>query len=153
MPLNLVGDVLSPPETARLHHVGIVVPDEAQVASLLDLLGLQAAHTSYVSEYEADCIFTAGPGACIEFVVPRGGSLTRFNRGVGGLHHIAVEVPDLSAATHELRQRGVQLLEEKAVETDILKINFIPPIYTRGIIVELVEARQPARVSDDRVDK
>jgi len=125
----------------KLHHVGIVVPDMAQVCTLMELLGLEAGHTQYVSRYEAECIFTHGAGTVIEFVVPRGGVLTRFNKGMGGLHHIAFEVDDLESRSSELRAKGVVLLEEKPIDAGGLWINFLPPSYTRGIIVELVQPK------------
>jgi methylmalonyl-CoA/ethylmalonyl-CoA epimerase len=131
---------LSIPET-KLHHVGIIVPAAEQVQVLMDLLGLQVGHTQYVPQYEADCIFTWGERGVLEFVVPRGGVLTKFNKSAGGLHHIALEVNDLEGRSAELRAKGVQLLEERPVDAGCLWINFLPPAYTRGIIIELVQPK------------
>ena len=124
---------------ARLHHVGLIVRDEGQLALLLSVLGLETGRRQFVPEYEAECVFTQGPGAGIEFILPRGGKLAGFNKGLGGLHHIAIEVDDLEARSRELREGGVELLEGSAVEAGEIRINFVPPIYTRGVIVELVE--------------
>lgn len=125
---------------SRLHHVGIIVADEDQVNTLAALLGLTRGHDEYVAEYEAQCYFTAGNGAAIEFIVPRpGGKLSKFNKGFGGIHHIALEVDDLAAAQVALRERGVKLLEDQPVDAGSLLINFVPPLYTRGFIVELVQ--------------
>jgi hypothetical protein len=60
---------------------------------------------------------------------------------MGGLHHIAFEVDDLESRSTELRAKGVVLLEEKPVDAGSLWINFLPPSYTRGIIVELVQPK------------
>jgi methylmalonyl-CoA/ethylmalonyl-CoA epimerase len=128
-------------EGHRLHHVGIVVRDLDRVESLLDLLGLERGDTQYVPEYEADCVFTKGNGSSIEFIIPRGGKLTEFNRPVGGLHHVAIEVEDLEQFSEELRKRGVRLLEPQAVDAGGLKINFLSPVYTRGFTVEFVETK------------
>jgi methylmalonyl-CoA/ethylmalonyl-CoA epimerase len=136
---------------SKLHHVGIVVPDLARVDLLVALLGLTRGAEEYVAEYEADCYFTTGPGACIEFIVPRGGKLSRFNKGVGGIHHIALEVEDLVAATAQLSENGVKMLEQTFVDAGDLAINFVPPLYTRGIVVELVQRKTDvtaARSSD-----
>jgi catechol 2,3-dioxygenase-like lactoylglutathione lyase family enzyme len=119
--------------------VGIIVRDEGQLALLLSVLGLEAGRRQFVREYEAECVFTQGRGTGIEFILPRGGKLAQFNRGLGGLHHIAIEVDDLAARSRELRAAGVELLEGAAVEAGELRINFVPPVYTRGVIVELVE--------------
>ncbi len=127
----------------RLHHVGIVVPELANVEVLLRLLGLEAGVSQYVPQYESECIFTRGAGTVpgIEFIVPRGGKLAKFNKGMGGLHHIALEVDDLDAFSADLAAEDVQLLEPRPVDAGRLRINFLPPAYTRGIIVEFVETR------------
>ena len=127
----------------RLHHVGIVEPDFERVDALLDLLGLERGSTQYVPEYEADCVFTANDGSAIEFIVPRGGKLARFNNGLGGLHHIAVEVESLQGLAERLSEDDVPLLEEHPVEAGDILINFLLPIYTRGFTVEFVESKGP----------
>jgi methylmalonyl-CoA/ethylmalonyl-CoA epimerase len=131
---------LSLPET-NLHHVGIIVPDAERIQDLLNLLCMEVGHTHYVPLYNADCVFTRGERGIIEFVVPRGGVLAKFNKGFGGLHHIAIEVDDIEARCAELRAQGVELLEEKAVDAGGLWINFLTPASTRGIIVELVQPK------------
>ncbi len=130
-------------DKTKFHHVGIVIPDFEQVQELLDQLGLEIEErfNRYVPEFEAECYFTRGDGASIEFIVPRGGKLTEFNKGRGGIHHIALEVPDLDALTDGLADQGVRLLREQAVEAGRLRINFLPPACTRGLIVEFVEIR------------
>jgi catechol 2,3-dioxygenase-like lactoylglutathione lyase family enzyme len=133
---------------SRLHHVGVIVPDEAQLTELLSLLGLSAGRRQYVPEYEADCCFSGGEGAAVEFIVPRAGKLTKFNRGTGGLHHIALEVEDLEEAQQELAERGVKLLETTPVDAGDIRINFLPPIYSRGVIVEFVQRTAPSEVSN-----
>jgi hypothetical protein len=121
--------------------VGIIVPDLVQVEALMALLGLRPGMTQYVPRYQADCIFTQGPGAAIEFIVPRGGPLARFNKGMGGIHHIALEVEDLEVVSAELAGHDVKLLEERPVDAGRLWINFLPPAFTRGIIVEYVQTK------------
>ena len=45
------------------------------------------------------------PDGVIEFVVPRGGVLTKFNKGIGGLHHIApAEVTRMDDRMERLNQ-------------------------------------------------
>jgi catechol 2,3-dioxygenase-like lactoylglutathione lyase family enzyme len=123
----------------RLHHVGIIVPNEERVTELLDLLGLERGQTRYVPEYQANCVFARGDGPTIEFIVPKGGKLAEFNQGIGGLHHVAIEVDDLEAFSEELRCQDVSLIEETPVDAGSVKINFLPPIFTRGFTVEFVE--------------
>lgn len=116
--------------------------DVEQVDLLVSLLGLVRGQEEYVEEYEAQCYFTAGTGAAIEFIVPRaGGKLSKFNKGFGGIHHVALEVDDLREASVELSNKGVRLLEEHPVDAGAILINFVPPLYTRGFIVELIQRK------------
>lgn len=123
----------------KLHHVGVLVQDEQQIAGLLDLFGLEVAYSQFVPRYQAECIFCPVGDSRIEFVIPRGGKLSEFNRGLGGVHHFALEVSDLRATQAALAARGVALLEDEPVDTDTMWINYVPPIHTRGVLVELVE--------------
>src|ERR1700739_2257655 len=94
-----------------LHHVGIVQPSESDALSLISLLGLEEDYRGFVAQWSALCIFTkAGGGSPIEFVIPHGGPLERFNKGAGGLHHIALEAPDLAALARELEAENMRLL-------------------------------------------
>jgi catechol 2,3-dioxygenase-like lactoylglutathione lyase family enzyme len=125
----------------RLHHVGIVVPSEERADELMELLGLVEEARGYVEPYEALCIFTAGNGgSALELVVPSGGRLREFNRGMGGLHHVAVAVGCLAELTAELAEQGIPLLEREPVQgAGPFLCNFLAPVYTRGMIVEFVE--------------
>lgn len=129
------------PSGAPLHHVGIVQPDEEQVAAQMALFGLEEDYRGYVPAFNALCIFTrAASGSPIEFVVPDGGPLLKFNKGAGGIHHIAFEVPDLLALTADFAAQGIGLLEPEPVKgAGNFICNFLSPAATRGIIVEYVQ--------------
>ena len=124
-----------------LHHVGIVQPTEGDALSLISLLGLEEDYRGFVPRWSALCIFTkADERSPIEFVIPQGGPLERFNRGAGGLHHIALEVADLAALARELEADNMRLLEPAPIKGagDFL-CNFLSPSYTRGLTVEFVQ--------------
>ena len=105
--------MISPP----LHHVGIVQPSEKATAALMDLLQLEEDYRGYVPTWQALCIFTKREtGSPIEFVIPDGGALVKFNGGLGGLHHLALQVPDLSRLTQRLRDQGMSLIESEPVK-------------------------------------
>jgi methylmalonyl-CoA/ethylmalonyl-CoA epimerase len=125
----------------HLHHVGIVLPSEERATDLMSLLGLHESYRGFVEPYQATCIFTQGNGGSpIEFVVPADGALARFNRGAGGLHHVAVVVDSIADVQRRLAERGQKLLEAQAVRgAGNFLCNFLPPAYTRGVIVEFIE--------------
>jgi methylmalonyl-CoA/ethylmalonyl-CoA epimerase len=128
---------LGPP----LHHVGIVQPTEADALQMMALMGLQEAYRGFVPQFSALCIFTRrAEGSPIEFVVPSGGPLEKFNKGAGGLHHIALQVSDLDLLARELESQDMRLLEPEHVRgAGNFLCNFLSPIYTRGVTIEYVQ--------------
>ncbi len=142
------------PIATRLHHVGIIMPDLARMAEVAQLFGLSTQRTYFVEAYQADCHFMAGAlggtasvagASAVEFIVPRAGSkLAAFNRGAGGLHHLALEVAELQQASELLQAQGIALLEPAPLPAGPLDINFVPPAYTWGLIVELVQCNTRA---------
>lgn len=124
-----------------LHHVGIVQPSEAQALAVMETLGLTEAYRGYVPQFHALCIFTrALTGSPVEFVIPDDGPLVKFNKGAGGLHHIAYEVPDLVAVAAHFESQGLRMLEPEPVKgAGPFLCNFLTPAATRGIIVEYVQ--------------
>ena len=129
-------------DSRLLHHVGIVQPSEADAQALMSLLGLEEDYRGFVPQWSALCIFTkaAAGGSPIEFVIPDGGPLERFNKGAGGLHHIALQVPSLDALAKALDGEGMRLLEDTHVKgAGPFLCNFLSPVYTRGITIEFVE--------------
>lgn len=124
-----------------LHHVGIVQPDEQSALELIETLGLHEEYRGYVPQFNALCIFTSSSrGSPLELVVPDGGPLLKFNKGVGGLHHLAFEVEDLKAVMADFEKRGFPLLEPEPVRgAGPFICNFLRPAATRGIICEYVQ--------------
>jgi methylmalonyl-CoA/ethylmalonyl-CoA epimerase len=117
------------------------MPSLARAAEMMALLGLAESYRGYVDRYQATCIFTEGCGGSpIEFVVPDGGPLAKFNRGAGGLHHMAMEVESLEAVASELARRGMSLLETTPVQgAGDFVCNFLAPGYTGGVVLEYVQ--------------
>ena len=124
-----------------LHHVGVVYPTEEDVATVMDVLGLREDYRGFVPQWSALCIFAkAERGSQVEFVVPKGGPLERFNKGAGGVHHMAFEVEDLAATMSEYEARGMKFLEPAPIKgAGPFLCNFLSPLYTRGGLVEFVQ--------------
>jgi catechol 2,3-dioxygenase-like lactoylglutathione lyase family enzyme len=124
-----------------LHHVGIVVPDADEMAAMMAVLGLVEDYRGYVPIFQALCVFTKGNGASpVEFVIPDGGPLVKFNKGMGGLHHLAYVVESLDAKAAEVEAQGMKLLEAAHVQgAGRFRCNFLSPVYTRGLTIEYVE--------------
>ena len=130
----------------RMHHVGVVLPTVERAERLIQLFGLKVDYRGYVKSYHADLIFTQyGPNESpIEFIIPHEGVLTKFNNGKGGIAHIAFEVEDVEAASRELEEQGLEMLEKAPVEgTSDIIVNFLRPRYSEGILFELVQTVGP----------
>jgi hypothetical protein len=125
----------------RLHHVGIVTPSERHASSQMKRLGLEEDYRGYVEKWDVLCIFTRpNGGSPLEFVIPYSGPLKDFNKGVGGLHHIALTVPDIRATMSDLARVGVRMLADEPVKgAGRFLCNFLHPLFTRGFTIEVVE--------------
>ena len=128
-------------DTRGFHHVGIVVPSEEAALALMTLLGLHELSRGFVGAYHALCIFAASADKVpMEFVVATEGPLTKFNRGLGGVHHVALRVTSLKETAAALAKQGISLLEEQPVRgAGNFFCNFVHPIHTGGVIFEFVE--------------
>jgi methylmalonyl-CoA/ethylmalonyl-CoA epimerase len=124
-----------------LHHVGIVSTSEDQALSQIASLGLVEDFRGYVERWQVLCIFTTPNGATpLEFLVPESGPLQSFNRGLGGLHHVAFRVPNLTRAMRGLAKQGIPMLESEPIKgAGNFLCNFLHPAYTKSFTVELVE--------------
>ena len=126
----------------RVHHWGIVLPTVEKAEAFIKQFGLVEDYRGYVEAYDENLIFTTrGDGHdAIEFIIPLSGVLTEFNKGKGGIAHVAYLVDDIEATSAELRAQGFEMLETVATKgTDEIIVNFIRPKYTQGILVELIE--------------
>jgi methylmalonyl-CoA/ethylmalonyl-CoA epimerase len=135
-------ELLAVLDRPRLHHVGVVVKSEAAALQHLQRLGLEEDYRGHVPAWDVLCIFCkAQGGSAVELVVPLSdGPLRSFNNGLGGLHHLAFEVPSIEAAAAALAQRKLPLLLPQAVKgAGPFLCNFIPPLYTRAYAIELVQ--------------
>jgi methylmalonyl-CoA epimerase len=60
------------------------------------------------------------------------------------LHHLAYEVADLEATLAELKAKGVRLIDEKPrTGGGGEKVAFVHPQGNHGLLVELVQRREP----------
>jgi methylmalonyl-CoA/ethylmalonyl-CoA epimerase len=57
----------------------------------------------------------------------------------GGMHHLCFEVDNIDEMLTQLKERGVRLINETALELPGRKMAFIHPKSTNGVLVELYE--------------
>jgi methylmalonyl-CoA epimerase len=134
----------------KLEHLGIAVRDvDEAVALFTTLLGSPPYKEETVDREHVRTVFYGDGGAAgrapkIELVGPTDAAspVTRFLERRGpGLHHVAFEVDDLTAAMARLRAAGFQPIgDESAGGADGKRVAFIHPRSAGGVLVEVVES-------------
>lgn len=126
----------------RLHHVGIVLPSLAEAEAHMKTFGLAEDYRGYVEHWHCWCIFMRSDhgAAAVELVVANDGPLLKFNHGIGGVHHFAYEIEDFAAAEAWCAEHDLKLVEPAPIKgAGDFWCNFIHPVSTRGIQIELVQ--------------
>jgi len=128
----------------RLNHVAVLVEDLDQALSFWqDQLGLTLDHVETVSSMEVKIAFLPLGESEIELVQPttEDSGLAKFLKKRGpGLHHICIEVEDISAKIADLQEKGVRLIDVKPITMDDgRKLAFLHPKSAGGVLVELYE--------------
>ncbi len=128
----------------RIDHIAVLVNDlEAPLNFWQEALGLELTHIQDVPAELAQIAFLPTGGSEIELVRP-----TTLDSGLGrylekrgpGMHHICLEVDDIDGMLAQLKEKGVQLInEEPKVNADGRKYAFIHPKSANGVMVELYE--------------
>ena len=139
---NLFADTGIGKHIIRTHHWGIVLPTVEKAEAFMKTFGLQEDYRGLVKAYDSHLIFTKhGEGVdAVEFIIPQSGVLCEFNKGKGGIAHVAYLVDDIKATMEDVKAMGYELLEAEPQEgTEDIIVNFIRPKYTQGILVELIE--------------
>lgn len=126
----------------RIAHIGIGCKDNQEVRKLYENnLDLKVTNEEMVGELQTTFVpvgetnlelvqSTTADGVMAKFVEKRG----------EGIHHVAFEVEDIDSALQELKDRGVQLIDQEARPgAHNARIAFLHPKATHGVLIELVE--------------
>lgn len=136
------------PTIRKINHLAVVVSDmEAALAFWRDALGIPLAEMREVPAEAAQVAFLPIADAEIELVKPttEDSGLAKYLAKRGpGMHHLCLEVDDLAAMLHQLKAKGIRLInEEPRLAADGKKYAFIHPESTHGVLVELYELAEP----------
>lgn len=127
-----------------IHHIAVVVEDIQEALSFWrDRLGLPLDHMETVSSQGVKIAFLPVGGSEVELVQPldQESGIAKYLRKRGpGMHHLCFEVKDITAKLQELKEKGVQLIDEKPlVMEDGRKMAFLHPKSASGVLIELYE--------------
>ena len=128
----------------RIDHVAVLVDDlEKTLAFWRDGLGIQMSHLEDVAAEKSMVAFLPVGASEIELVKPTtdDSGLSRYLEKCGpGMHHICLEVDDIEGMLENLKQHGVQLINETPVTgSGGKRYAFIHPKSANGVMVELYE--------------
>ncbi len=133
-------------KVTKIDHLGIAVKEIAEARKLFqDILGLEFVGTETVEEQKVTAaIFSLGDiGLELLESTSSDGPVARFIEKRGeGIQHLAIQVDDLEKAIEELKGKGIQLVDQQPRKgTSGIRIAFLHPKSTSGILIELTERR------------
>jgi LAO/AO transport system kinase len=134
------------PETTgpRIDHLGIAVKSlDRALAFYQAQLGLHAGPRENVEHEKVNVAMLPLGESRIELLEPSepGSVIANFIEKHGeGIHHIALKVPDLTAAVERLRNAGARILNEPRTGAGGHLYVFVHPASTGGVLLELIQA-------------
>ena len=128
----------------ELDHIGIAVSQlDESLKFFRDALGLEISECEEVPSQRVRAQFVPVGTATLELLeaTAEDSAIARFIKRKGpGLHHITLRVEDLNLVLNQLRDRGVQLINEvPRPGAEGARVAFIHPSSAHGVLVELKE--------------
>ncbi len=129
----------------RIHHVAYAVADiDAALPVYTDRYGMSIEVRERLDDQGVEAVSLSVGTSHVELIQPvdpQCGVARFLERRGPGLHHVAFEVDDLTAALAELRDGGAELIDDQPRRgLGGHMIAFIHPRASGGILTELVQA-------------
>lgn len=134
------------PRIKSVNHIALGVSDmDSALHFWNDLLGIGVGGRQDIPAERSEIAFLSLDGAEIELVRPTDpdSGIAKFigKRGPG-VHHVCLEVDDLSAMMAKLGSAGIRLIDKTPrIAADGRRYAFIHPESTGGVLVELYQER------------
>ncbi len=128
----------------KIDHIGIAVKDlEKAIRFYRDQLGLELKGIEEVEEQKVKVAFFPVKESNLELLesTDPSGPVSKFIEKRGeGFHHLSFRVSDLEGKLRQLKDQGIQLIDEKPrYGAGGAKIAFLNPKSTGGILIELCQ--------------
>lgn len=127
----------------KINHIAIAVKDvEESLKFWRDALGLKVDHIEDVPSQKSEVVFIPVGDSEVELVKPTSpdSGVAKFvDEKGGGMHHLCFEVDNIDEMLTQLKDKGIRLINEVALELPGRKMAFIHPKSTNGVLVELYE--------------
>ncbi len=132
------------PEIKHIHHIAILVENlDSSLSFWQDILGLNPSKVTEIPDELARIAFFPLGESELELVQPTSADsgLSRYLEKRGpGMHHLCLEVTDLSALLAHLKACGVQLINDEPKIGEGGKLYaFIHPKSANGVLMELYQ--------------
>jgi len=127
----------------KIDHLGIAVKSLAVAKRFYENLGLSVSAEESVPEEKVNLVMATVGESRLELLEPTSedSAIAKFlaRRG-GGLHHVALQVPDLAPVVARLKNDGVRLVSDE-IKTGAggHRYVFVHPSSAGGVLIELVE--------------
>ncbi len=126
-----------------VHHVGVAVPsiDEA-MRFYGEKLGLSVLETVELPDRQLKVAFVQAANLLIELLEPTETDtpVARFIERRGpGLHHLCFGTPDIREHLRDLKDKGVELIDEAPRPGAHGEVAFLQPAAALGVLVELLQ--------------
>jgi len=126
----------------KIDHIGIAVKDIASaLAFYQEALGLENTGFEVVEQQGVRVAFLPVGESRLELLEPLNADspIAKFigKRGEG-IHHICLDVDDVSETLGEMKERGLQLIDqEPRPGADAKMVAFVHPKASNGVLIEL----------------
>jgi len=127
----------------KIDHLGIAVKSVAAAKTFYEKLGLPVSGEETVAEERVKLVMATVSESRLELLEPTSedSTIAKFLAKRGeGLHHVALQVPDLAAVVTRLKNDGVRLVSDE-IKTGAggHRYVFVHPSSAGGVLIELVE--------------
>jgi methylmalonyl-CoA epimerase len=126
-----------------IHHVGIAVPSIDDAMHFYgEKLGLSLFDQLDLPDRQLKVAFVKASNMLIELLEPTdpGSTVSRFLERRGpGLHHLCFGTPDIREHLRDLRDKGVELIDESPRPGAHGEVAFLQPSAALGVLVELLQ--------------
>jgi len=131
----------------KINHIGIAVENLNETMRFYrENLGLEIEGIEEIKEQKVKVAFIPLGESRIELLqsTDPNGPIAKFIEKRGeGIHHIALEVERIEDTLQKLKERGVQLIDEKPrIGAHGMKVAFLHPTSTKGVLIELCEKHE-----------
>jgi methylmalonyl-CoA epimerase len=131
-----------------IHHIGVAVPSIEEAMHFYgDKLGLSLFDSLDLPERQLKVAFVQAANVLIELLEPTDPDtpVARFLERRGpGLHHLCFGTTDIREHLRDLKDKGIELIDEAPRPGAHGEVAFLQPSATLGVLVELLQPTAPA---------